>query len=261
MSIQRYYIKQGYALIASDDVTDDHWIGGKPYHSGAVCPVCKIPLLLLADLNCSLFRRNETAKLFHELEMLPLYYCWRCSAQELSYRVIDPKQIKIFANKGKREKKGFPYKGYPDHFPRRSAEIVPIPYETAKLLLLAQEAGEDWLDENDRQIIKKALPKFRHPDFNPNVMNRHQIGGFLYLIQGHEDVGCPNPTCQAHKDFNDGFVGRMQELAVIHNDPISGLPMIETADSPITGHIDESVQVIYWICEECLTLSVSNRCD
>jgi hypothetical protein len=54
----------------------------------------------------------------------------------------------------------------------------------------------------------------------------------------------------------------MKELAVLFNDPLSGLPMIETIESmkkPLRWN--EWIQVVFWICEECLAISASNRCD
>lgn len=72
------YTQQGYTIVATEDESSRHWFGGEPYHSGAKCPVCKIPLLLLADLDCLALREKEAARLFHELDRLPLYYCWRC---------------------------------------------------------------------------------------------------------------------------------------------------------------------------------------
>ena len=54
----------------------------------------------------------------------------------------------------------------------------------------------------------------------------------------------------------------MKELAVIHNDPHAGLPMIESAEKlSDPSWFNEWVQVVYWVCEECLTIAASNRCD
>jgi len=253
----RYYTKQGYALLATDEASEGHWFGGEPYHLGAECPVCKIPLILLADLNCEPFRSREQAKLFHELERLPLYYCWRCSANNLSYQMPAPGRVRILRNEGRPQGNDFPYPGFPGQFPRRPVKVVPIPYDTAKLLALSQEVDPEWLSPEDRDLLASRMRALRHEHFSKNDINRHQIGGLLNLIQGHESVACPNPGCGAHKSC-----AQVYELAVIHDDPASGLPMVEAMEEfRETGSFNEWVQVIYWVCDECLTIAASNRCD
>jgi hypothetical protein len=84
----------------------------------------------------------------------------------------------------------------------------------------------------------------------------------LNLIQGHEYLVCPNPDCEHHQLAKRGCGTRMKELAVIHNDPHSGLPMCERReDLRQPSAFNEFIQVVYWVCEECLTLTASNRCD
>jgi hypothetical protein len=54
----------------------------------------------------------------------------------------------------------------------------------------------------------------------------------------------------------------MKELAVLFNDPKSGLPMVQSIESvEKASHWNEWIEVIFWICEECLTITASNRCD
>jgi len=185
-----YYTKQGYALQAAEDGDQGHWIGGAPDHAGAECPVCHVPLLLLADLNCVWIRQYEEAKLFRHLDRLPLYYCWKCCAERLSYRIIGPKRIKVFGNEGKPQGEDFPYEGFPDQFLRRPARLVPIPYELAKLLAVAQEVGPEWLSGDDSAAIAAGLPGLRHDGFSHRDVNRHQVGGLFPLIQGHEFPPC-----------------------------------------------------------------------
>jgi hypothetical protein len=71
------------------------------------------------------------------------------------------------------------------------------------------------------------------------------------------EVGCPNNNCSRHSKNLDGAAFFMQELAVIHNDPPSGLPMV---DKKLEG-FNEWVQVVFWICEECLSIVANNRTD
>jgi hypothetical protein len=247
--------------MVAEDSASVHHFGGDVYHDGATCPVCKIPLLLMADVDCVELRKLENKKLFSELDRLPLYYCWRCCAEKLSYQDRGG-SIKVFTNEGKPQGDDFPYAEFPVKFPRRSLKLVPIPYEIAKLLAVAQEIDVDWLSNQDKETIQIGLQPLRDPHFTKFCLGRHQLGGLLNLVQGHEYVVCPNPDCKDHQMAKRGSGARMQELAVLHNDPYSGLPMCETLEE-ITkpSDFDEFLQVVYWVCEECLTIAASNRCD
>lgn len=255
-----YYTKQGYAIVAGDSPST-HYFGGEPFHEAAVCPICWTPLLLLAEIDCRVLRKMERQKLFLELDRLPFYYCWKCCAEKLSYQ-ISGASIKVFGNKGTPQGDDFPYAGFPNRFDRRPVKLVPIPYETAKLLALVQDADNSLLNEKDLSAIQESLQDLRHAHFAKSSFTRHQIGGLLNLAQGHEYIVCPNPDCKHHQLAKSGCGTRMQELAVFHNDPHSGLPMTERLeDLSAPGDFDEFIQVVYWICEECLTIAASNRCD
>jgi hypothetical protein len=256
-----YYMRQGYALVATEAETG-HWFGGEPCHSGARCPKCKSALLLLADIDCKQLRKTEEAKLFHVLDRLPLFYCWRCEGTELSYSVIESERITILKHEGNKAASDFPYENYPASFPRRSISLIPITYSLAKLLALYQEIGSDWISEEDKLSIAQGLKQLRHSEFSINDINRHQLGGMVRSIQEHVRMGCPNPNCEHHNRFFKDRNTRhfhMKELAVLFNDPISGMPMTEPLESD-SSRWDEWVQVIFWICEECLAITASNRC-
>jgi len=256
-----HYTKQGYAMIAGNSAATHHFGGGN-YHEGATCPVCEIPLLLLVDLDCVSFREMEREKLFCELDRLPFYYCWRCCAEKLSYQAVNHSSVKVFKNEGKRQGDDFPYTGFPEKFEKLPLKLVPVPYETAKLAALAQEIGQSWLAESDRKALQGGLQGLRHSWFSKTWLSRHQIGGLLNLAQGHEYLTCPNPDCEAHQAAKNFRGGRMKELAVIHNDPHSSLPMIEKLQElSDPAQFDEFSQVVYWVCEDCLTITGSNRCD
>jgi hypothetical protein len=261
-----YYMKQGYTLVPTSGVETGHWFGGEAYHQASRCPGCKNPLLLLADIDCKKIRHKEKSKLFHATDRLPLYYCWRCDGVELSYIVNDAKGIKVVKYQGEKIPSDSPWhKNYPNSFPRRPISLVPIDYSLAKLLELYQVVESEWLSKEDNRAIQKGLKHLRHSEFTSNDVNRHQLGGLLRLIQDHESIGCPNSRCVRHKlFFKDGSKGYfMKELAVLFNDPISGLPMVQSLESlkKEGRHWNEWVQVIFWICEECLTITASNRCD
>ncbi len=262
--MQWYYIKKGYALVPTDSCETGHWFGGEATHCGARCPECKNALLLLADFDCREIRKTEEAKLFHSLDRLPFYYCWRCEGTELTYIVNDAKRIQVVKYEGKKALSNFSYENYPNSFPRRPVSLVPIDYPLAKLLAVYQEVGDDWLSEEDSQAIRSGLGQLRHPEFAVGDVNRHQLGGLVKLIQGHNRVGCSNPTCERHRCFyKDGNTSCcMKELAVLFNDPISGLPLVEPGESFQNSRFwNEFVQVVFWICEECLAITASNQCD
>src|SRR5579864_1402079 len=116
----RPFLKTRYRVKLAKRSDADHWSGGKPYHKGARCPACRIPLLLLWDINCKdpRFPRGK----FGSLERLPLYYCWGC-VNDLSYQVIDQDKIQILPAK---RSKGpyFQYKPYPEYFERRGLRLL-----------------------------------------------------------------------------------------------------------------------------------------
>jgi hypothetical protein len=257
-----YYTRQGFAILATDGEETGHTFGGVAYHEGAECPVCKVPLLLLADLDCSKLRKQMEEPLFQKLKRLPLYYCWGCCAEQLTYIIIDGKRIKVLRNEGSSQGDDFPYPNFPRAFPSRPILLTPIDYELGKLLAVYQEVDKDWLTKADQQKIKKRMKLLRHGGFSENDVNRHQVGGLLSLIQGHERVGCPNTKCRYYKLFKEGYAVRMKELAVLCNDPNSGLPMVESPEELQNRSAwNEWVQVVYWVCEECLAIAASNRCD
>jgi hypothetical protein len=260
-----YYIKQGYALVATNGAETGHWFGGKTEHDGAICPGCKNPLLLLADIDCTQLRTHVIAKLFQTIDRLPLFYCWRCDGAVISYSIVDSKRIKILKHEGEKGDSDFPYGNYPISFPRRPISLIPIDYSLAKLLAIYQEVDEDWLSEEDSKIIEDGIKKLRHQKFSFREVNRHQIGGLLRLVQKHQEIGCPNTNCESHKNFFKRFISSdyMRELAVICNDPISGLPMVDPID-PFEDQQktwNEFVQVVFYICPECLAITAQNQCD
>jgi hypothetical protein len=257
-----YYIKQGYALAATDGNETGHWFGGEICSDGACCPGCRNHLLLLADIDCKQLRALETAKLFQKYDRLPLYFCWRCDAAVISYSIIDSKQIKVLRYEGEKGDSDFPYNDYPISFPRRPISLMPIDYHLAKLLSFCQEIDEYWLSDEDLKLLEDGISKLRHNKFGRGNTNRHQLGGLLRLIQKHRFMGCPNSCCKRHKQFYEdkALNCSMKELAVIFNDPISGLPMVDPVDpSGDQEQWDPYVQVVFYVCDECLAITAMSQ--
>ena len=245
-----YYLSRGYRVRVSKHSKYDHWQGGKAYHQGAKCKGCRLPLLLLWDINCQDPRfTDRSERPFGQLKRLPLYYCWRC-AGNFSYQVIVPEKIKIIESNCHYQGDDFPYTHFPSQFDRCPIVLEPIPLEVYKLLVIAQELEANSLSTKE----KRKVTNWQGRNDRHFELWRHQFGGLPYLIQGHEIIRCPNKNCKRSGNW-------IKELAVIHNDPYSGLPMIETLEEARQKGANHWVQVVFHICSQCLTIYVSNRCD
>jgi len=250
-----YQILPGYQVRLAKRSPHDHWQGGAAYHQGAVCPICDRPLLLLWDLACSDPRFAVGGRpLFKNLERLPLYYCWTCSA-EMDYRIVTPNRIKVLKNQGEFQGKHFPYKNYPLQFPRRPIELnrlIEMPEAAQKIV--SSCFGCDRIPASGKKALEKWLG--RKVKFAFDIW-WHQLGGLPWLAQGPERIVCPNKQCSwSHRGW------AMKILAVVMNDPPSGLPMVETIEEVKKdhGHFNNQVQVIFHVCRGCLTLHAANRC-
>ena len=180
----------------------------------------------------------------------------------VSYSLIDSTKIKVLRQEGEKGDTDFPYSNYPIHYNRRPISLVPIDYSLAKLLAIYQEIDELWLSEEDRKSIEVGLRTLRHRGFGKNDVNRHQLGGLPRLVQNHIMIGCPNSSCKAHKYFfHDKSLNYfMKELAVIFNDPFSGLPMVDPiSETENLQEWDPYVQVVFYVCEECLSITAMNQ--
>jgi hypothetical protein len=177
----------------------------------------------------------------------------------MDYRLCGSEQVEVLKYSGEPQGKYFPYRGFPLAFERRPIELdrlAEMP-EPAKALLLnlddkrLWEKGkgslEDWLG---RPIETPEIPIFD--------LWWHQFGGLPWLVQGPERITCANEKCSWSRR---GW--RMKILAVILNDPPSGLPMAESLKKveKNRGHFNQFVQEVFHMCKNCLTIHVGNRCD
>jgi len=250
-----YHLLPGFRARPTERPDHDHWQGGKARHKGAICTVCDRPLLLLWDLNCRDPRFVVNGfPVFGSLERLPLYYCWPCYA-EMDYRVVAPNRIVVLKNEGSYYGDDHPYKRFPLRFKRQPItleRLADLPDRLKKLL----STGFDWfLPAKARKPLEKWLGR-------PVRMSLdiwwHQFGGEPWLVQGPEQIACPNEECSWSRRRR-----RMKVLAVLRNDPPSGLPMVETMRNVKKngGHFNWFVQVVFHICKGCLTIHAANRCD
>lgn len=255
MSKAPYHILPSFRVRLAKRSTHDHWQGGKAYHQGAVCPLCDRPLLLLWDFNCSDPRFIvKGSRVFGNLERLPLYYCWTCCA-EMDYRVTAKNHIQVLSNKGKYEGDEFPYKHFPLQFKRQPIELDKLGDLTKQQI---KQLCLSWVDVPSgeaKNFLEKWLGRKVKSGFD---IWWHQLGGIPWLVQGQEDIVCPNEECSWGRRGR-----RMKVLACILNDPPSGLPMIETMRDvkKNKGHFNNYSQIVFHICKGCQTIHSGNRCD
>jgi hypothetical protein len=261
----RAFLRTRYRVKLAAKPDADHWSGGKPYHRGARCPACKIPLLLLWDLNCKdpRFPRRK----FGPLTRLPLYCCWGC-VNDISYQIVDEHQIRIHASK-RGAGPSFQYEPYPESFERRGLVLLEgVPDEIRRIYqqLIARwdaTAGDEAVPVPTRQEQKTLTEFFGHPVLLPRSFFHHQLGGRPVLdYWANEVFECPNLDCKG--TLTEQMRGRkrtMKFLAGVLNDPWAGLPMVEPAGEETRGHWNYGVSVQYHICDSCWTVLGCNRSD
>ncbi len=261
----RALLRKRFRAKLADPSAHDHWSGGKPHHRGANCPACKIPLLLLWDINCRdpRFPRRK----FGWLQRLPLYYCWGC-VNDISYRVTDDSTIQI--HPGKRSKgPSFQYEPYPEFFERRSLALLEgVPNSIRRLIRKMNSRwdateGDAGVPVPARDEQKELTEFFGHPVPLPMCVFHHQFGGKPIQQQWANEVfQCPNSACTG--SITDRLRGRrraMKFLAGILNDPWAGLPMVEPANDETKKQWNYFVSVQFHICDCCWTVLGCNRCD
>jgi hypothetical protein len=266
------YLKHGYRVRAVEGFADgDHWQGGPAYHRGADCPVCKRPLLLLWDINCADPRfQDEPKPIFSKLQRLPLYYCWKCVAT-LSYQVSSSDSIRIVSHAGDYQGDEFPYPNYPTAFPRFPLELTNDKPENLAAIIRRwereMEANDDFIGECLQGDERDQLQAwYGHPVtlFGADFVH-HQLGGVAArLAQGLQGWECGNDECRQASGILGRLMGRRSRvkfLAVILNDPPRGLPMVEELDEKTRENWNSTNQVVFQICEGCLTVHASNMCD
>jgi hypothetical protein len=174
----------------------------------------------------------------------------------MDYLVTDEGEIAVLGNSGTPQGADFPYRRFPLYFKRQPIEL---------------DALAD-TPENIRRIMDRNWMALRNPARERTPLERwlgrpaptgfdiwwHQLGGLPWLVQGPERILCPNARCAWSRRRR-----ALKILAVIRNDPPSGLPMVETMAhvKKAKGHFDCFVQVVYHVCRHCLAIHVGNRCD
>lgn len=190
---------------------------------GTDCPNCKKPLLRFLSLDAR-DKRLEMADM--GLKTVDLLYCWTCDVSgwpPFWYQMKKDGSIKILKyNKSNREK-DFPYKKYPDYFPKRPARLVKVTARQQKILRK--------INSGDFNTACK------HPDLDEP---RHQVGGEPYLVQKWLD---------AYKCIKCNR--RMSLIASIADNCVD----------PRGFAGNEFVQVLYHLCRKCRIIQAHHEVD
>jgi hypothetical protein len=259
------FFKTRFAVRPRKEPDGDHWLGGTGEYQGAVCPICKVALLLLWDVNWQdpVLRAATRGKL-KILKRLPLYYCFGCFSQ-LSYTVDDRLRVNVVHKKDGQAGNGPPYDGFPEVLPRRPIILDAVVPDEARSTVRKWTADPDdltadGLTKKERRVLEDF---FGHPMFLPRFMYHHQIGG-VPLLPDWDDAAfaCPNKKCPG------GLVGKtlgraqpMRFLAGIINDPPGGLPLMEPLDDKTRKSWSFFGGVHYQICDKCLTITTAAYSD
>jgi hypothetical protein len=252
------FIDTRFRAISGQPDEGDHWIGGPPLHPAAVCPVCKIPLLLLWDINTQDPRFPRLK--WGERRRLPLYFCWHC-VSDLAYRVVDASELEFFPVEYAGAAGNGPYPDYPSEFERTPLSLSASSVEE----LLSQLDGWDFeTDPMGRTLSAehgRRISEFLgHPATMALAIFHSQWGGPPSKMGWDSAVHrCPNPRCSSlGRLFRKK---RMQFLAGILNDPAGGLPMVQSLESLQQESWNFFVSVEFQICPACGTVKGMNRSD
>lgn len=254
-----YHLIPGFVIHIGEQSDYRHVQGGPCTHDGAFCPTCNRPLIRIWQFDCNDPRfvvvDTEETKAFGTLATLPLYYCWTCGS-ELTYRIIDDDSIEVSRSYSGNTHDDFPYANYPLEYPEQPLRL----YRPDELPILVRKHIVEDLDDPIPDDEQRALSEFLGRPVRSTLIDLwwHQFGGEPWLVQGEEEIVCPNPTCKHHSDGET-----MKILAAICNDPYGGLPMIESIATVEGdgGHFNRWVQVVFHICDTCFTVQAGNRCD
>lgn len=224
-----------------------HWYGGAPTHRGAKCFTCKKKLRLVWDINLRDKGLPEwLVQSFPKLKRLPLYYCFNCPTAT-TYQLKTDTAILSLDPAGHDGGDETPYacdSGVPDELPRTPLQLTRIPTAIDALIDLEGEIGLDLFDEAARKMLSRYLGMQQTSTWDVPFS---QFGGLPAMVQGHQDIQCPNPKCPSPKhQFDRGF--HMKELAVVEKEFALGF---EWVYAPLAYHI----------CWVCGTIQGNFRCS
>jgi hypothetical protein len=227
----------------------EHLFGGAHSTEGAWCPNCSKPLMLhlsfdLRDPLLAFYNKRP------DITQLRLFYCMRCalSYRVFSYRLVTQNVVEIVnANRGPTALDDWNEMLGVDAFPVRPITLSPIPGRLQVLWdrLNSLENGDE-LSSAETADVVSLTRGYAFPDIpdDPSDYYVNQVGGRALLQQAIHDPACPHCRAQG----NDGQL--MYFLACLYNDSKNRL------------HVAfECVQIVWFLCPNCFTVSVVHTCD
>lgn len=257
------HLKYGYRVTPTSRSDATHFSGGKPYHRGAECPACRIPLLLLWDIDCSDTKLPPGA--FGQLKRVALYFCWRC-VNDISYQIVNASTLQVLDPEHTHRESGNPYTPYPEYFEQRRIELLDAEYGNRHPLviklarLFENGSDDDGIPQLSSAEAAELMEYYGHPVKIPRHAFHHQLGGRQLTPEWDDVHWCPNPTC--NRGIADRIRGRrhaMNFFAGILNNPWGGLPMVDPVNDETQVHWNYAVSVQFHICDRCWTFRGCNR--
>lgn len=226
-----------------------HFAGGPALHANAKCQECqrKLALLWNIDLADPLFA-GEVREGFCPDARLALYICWNCMVA--SYRQSGAKLTTFPPDHywDHLTQDESPYADAPSELPKRQIGFQTIPSTIDGLRTIAEVTGIDCLDAEG---VSQLSDHYGVPVNLTCDLPYSQIGGGLILLQGHQNLTCPNRKCPASKlehPFGDYVVHYlMKELATIY---IDAEPLLQ----------EHYFQINYHICWVCFSIRAHYSC-
>lgn len=256
---------QPFVVRPDKNARHDHWQGGAPIHAGATCRQCDQPFQLIWNLNCSdrRFVTKSGRPLFRNISRLPLYWCVPCF-ESIDYSIVDDQTIELQRVGGKPVDQvkrkcpdpTFPYRNFPREFAKQRISLSTLGELPMTVRRLLTEDPRPKLTESRKAMLEKCVGHSVHPrGFDLMGTWVQLFGGKPYLPQGDDWIVCPNQKCRSHGK-------RMKVVAAIHNDPPSGLPLIETMETmrkPQRRSFNHFVSVYFHLCNSCNTVHAHSQ--
>lgn len=206
-----------------------HIFCGEQDMEGGVCPNCGNRLLRFFQIDMG---DPKLADIKLPLAKVDLLFCWKCDAsqQPLFYRLLGDNSLKIISHGTGEIYSTFPYRKYPDFFPRGRARLTPMDKELQKLLI-------GYMDEDEEvwEAANKGLSE-NYPEYD---IPRHQLGGVPYLAQPEGNLHCPE--CGKEMPF----------FMAVGDDCLDPRGFTDNV----------GVQALYFICPDCGVVGCHQQCD
>ncbi|MBI3560572.1 MAG: hypothetical protein HY080_02495 [Gammaproteobacteria bacterium] len=220
-------IAKGYHLIITlpnrIENAATHVFCGRHSIVGAECPNCNKPLLRFFSFDM----RDKRIPVQSRSQYIHLLYCWTCELSQMpfSYQVMEDSMVTLLAFNSGKSYQDFPYPSYPLNFPERHVGLIEISDMDQQVII---DLNDDVVDE---WVIQKERPDL--------CMPRHQLGGTPYLVNAPQI-----PVCAICKN-------KMNFFSTVSDKTDWDRGFVE----------NNYVQVVYYYCDVCNSLTALNLAD